>query len=284
MKFSILIANYNNGIYFKDCYESILAQTYSHWEAIIVDDGSTDNSVELIKNIIKDDARFHLYLNEGNKGCGYTKRKCIELSSGDWCGFLDPDDALLPQALEHIIAKILMHEDSVLVNSSLFHCNENLEIVQAYAQGVAVNNQAVDFFNLNNEVTAFTAFKRAAYNRTEGIDPIMKRAVDQDLYLKLAETGKFYFLQEPLYLYRKHSNGISSFANAKKAQFWHLFAAMQAAKRRNLDLEKYFLDAFITNKQSNKLNKILDGRADGSLYVKMLWKKIMLTLTGSKNK
>jgi glycosyltransferase involved in cell wall biosynthesis len=282
MKFSILIANYNNGIYFNDCYNSILAQTYADWEAIIVDDGSTDDSAELIKNIIKDDNRFHFYLNDANKGCGYTKRKCVELSSGEWCGFLDPDDALLPVALEQIVAKILMHEDAVLVNSSLFHCNESLEIVQAYAQGLAVNNQAVDFFNLNNEVTAFTAFKRAAYNLTEGIDPIMKRAVDQDLYLKLAETGKFYFLQEPLYLYRKHKNGIASFENARKAQFWHLFAAMQAARRRNLDLEKYFLDAFITNKQSNKLNKILEGKADGSLYVKMLWKKIKRKLTRSK--
>src|SRR6266567_1565920 len=100
MKFSILIANYNNGRFFKDCYNSILAQTYINWEVIIVDDGSTDDSVEAIKNIINMDKRFHFYINNQNKGCGFTKRKCVEVASGDICGFVDPDDALLPNALK----------------------------------------------------------------------------------------------------------------------------------------------------------------------------------------
>ena len=50
--FSLLIANYNNGIFFKDCYDSIISQTYTNWEVIVVDDASKDNSVELIQNII----------------------------------------------------------------------------------------------------------------------------------------------------------------------------------------------------------------------------------------
>ena len=66
MLFSILIANYNNGKFFKDCYDSIINQTYDNWEAIIVDDHSADQSVELIKAIIKEDARFKLYENENN--------------------------------------------------------------------------------------------------------------------------------------------------------------------------------------------------------------------------
>ena len=49
MKFSILIANYNNGKFFQDCYKSILQQTYQNWEVVILDDASTDNSVEVIK-------------------------------------------------------------------------------------------------------------------------------------------------------------------------------------------------------------------------------------------
>ena len=53
MKFSILIANYNNGKFFQDCYKSILQQTYQNWEVVILDDASTDNSVEVIKNIIQ---------------------------------------------------------------------------------------------------------------------------------------------------------------------------------------------------------------------------------------
>lgn len=73
--FSILIAQYNNGKYFEDCYKSIMAQTYPNWEAIIVDDCSTDDSVEQMRKIVGNDPRFKIFVNEENKGCGYTKRR-----------------------------------------------------------------------------------------------------------------------------------------------------------------------------------------------------------------
>ena len=98
MKFSILIANYNNGKFFQDCYKSILQQTYHNWEVVILDDASTDNSVEVIKNIIQNDSRFRWYENEKNEGVGFTKGKLIELAEGEICGYLDPDDAILPNA------------------------------------------------------------------------------------------------------------------------------------------------------------------------------------------
>src|ERR1700690_716768 len=100
MKFSVLIANYNNGKYFKDCYDSLISQTYNNWEEIILDYKSTDDSLEVIKTLIKEDERFKLFENEKNYGCGYTKRKCAELATGEICGFVDPDDAIVPEALE----------------------------------------------------------------------------------------------------------------------------------------------------------------------------------------
>ena len=66
--FSILIANYNNGKYFEDCYKSIIAQTYTNWEVIIVVDGSIDDSVALIKKNIGEDSRFKFYENSINHG------------------------------------------------------------------------------------------------------------------------------------------------------------------------------------------------------------------------
>ena len=89
MKFSILIANYNNGRFFKKCYDSIITQTYDNWEAIILDDTSTDDSLEIIKKIIGEDTRFKIYQNEENSGVGITKSKLIELANGDICGFVE---------------------------------------------------------------------------------------------------------------------------------------------------------------------------------------------------
>lgn len=58
-----------------------------------MDDKSTDKSIELIKNIIGEDLRFKIYINEVNKGVGFTKKNCIDFSNGDYCVFIDPDDA-----------------------------------------------------------------------------------------------------------------------------------------------------------------------------------------------
>ena len=62
-----------------------------------MDDSSTDNSHELYKELEKDE-RIHVFLNDQNHGCGYTKRRCAELANGEICGFLDPDDALTDNA------------------------------------------------------------------------------------------------------------------------------------------------------------------------------------------
>lgn len=100
--FSILIANYNNGCYLQEAIDSVLAQTYPNWEIVLVDDKSSDDSFEIYKKY-KEDKRFHIYFNEENKGCGYTKRRCAELAQGELCGFLDPDDKLTPDALEVMV-------------------------------------------------------------------------------------------------------------------------------------------------------------------------------------
>ena len=66
MKFSILIAHYNNFEYFKDCYQSIISQTYQNFEVIILDDCSTDDSYEKVKNLVKDDHKFKIFKNDEN--------------------------------------------------------------------------------------------------------------------------------------------------------------------------------------------------------------------------
>ena len=97
--FSVLIANYNNGQYLQDAIDSILCQTYTDWEVVIVDDGSTDNSKEIYRQY-EQNSRFHIVYNEQNRGCGYTKWRCVEEAHGEICGFLDPDDVLMSDALE----------------------------------------------------------------------------------------------------------------------------------------------------------------------------------------
>jgi glycosyltransferase involved in cell wall biosynthesis len=219
-----------------------------------VDDSSTDDSVEIIKSIIGNDGRFKFHENDKNYGCGYTKRKCVELSSGEICGFIDPDDALLPGALQKMFAEHANNPEVVLVHSSLFYCDEQLKRTGTYMYAASVKESDPCYLNVDHSVTAFATFKRNAYLKTEGIDTYLQRAVDQDLYLKMYETGRFNFIDEPLYLYRKHSENISS-NDIEKAQFWHWFVIMQTAKRRGISVEGMFSRYFVNRKKYEQLEK-----------------------------
>jgi len=247
--FSILIANYNNGRFFKDCYDSIIAQTYQNWEAIIVDDSSTDNSVQIIRHLIGDDKRFKLYHNEENKGCGFTKRRCVELASGEICGFLDPDDAITVTALDEMVTKHIEHPSVSLVYSNFVWCDENLNFQKVNKQK-KIDNFLTDFFNLNGEISAFATFKNSFYQKTEKINNYLKRAVDQDLYFKLYEVGEVIYLDRDFYHYRVHDGGISTKSNSRKAYFWKWVTILDAAKRRNVNVEDLFIEnAWKTSRQ-----------------------------------
>ncbi|KPE52071.1 glycosyl transferase family 2 [Chryseobacterium indologenes] len=220
MRFSILIANYNNGKYFKDCYASLISQTYGNWEVIIVDDASTDDSVEIIESIIKNDPRFRIYHNSSNQGCGYTKRECMKYATGEVCAYLDPDDALYADALEKTVQEFINNSDVTATYSQMMLCDENLTPDKVYAGTKQIYNSRY-FFNCPTQFAHFFTFKRATYLKTSGINPALKSAVDQDLYLKILEHGNVKYIKEPLYLYRLHSNGISqqSFKQGAKESF-----------------------------------------------------------------
>lgn len=234
-KFSILIAHYNNGEYFADCYNSLISQTYDNWEAIIVDDASTDNSLKIIQKIIDNDIRFKLYKNHTNEGCGATKRKCIKYAIGEICAFLDPDDALHPSALEKSVHRYNTNRDIVATYSKMMMCDEGLNPQQTFNLAKQIYNNPY-FFNCPIQIAHFFTFKKEVYLKTQGINPDLKRAVDQDLYLKILEHGNPSFIQETLYYYRLHTRGISQQQSKQKAKESFARIIFTAMIRRNIKM------------------------------------------------
>ena len=232
MKFSILIANYNNGKFFKECYQSIITQEYKDWEVILVDDCSTDNSLEIINSLIKNDLRFKIYTNTQNHGCGYTKKKCLEYSNGMYCAFLDPDDALFPNALKDSV-QYLRNSTHIAVYSKLTLCDENLNIQEDFKKVKQIYNEKY-FFNLPIQLHHFFSFKKEVYLKTEGIDPTLRSSVDQDIYLKLLEHGNAKYLPIRMYKYRQHTQGISQSSSKEKAKALFAKVIFNSFKRRNI--------------------------------------------------
>lgn len=268
--FSLLIAQYNNGKYFADCYASIISQTYVNWEVIIVDDCSTDDSWTQMKYIIGDDSRFTMFHNTQNEGCGFTKRRLVELANGNLCGFVDPDDAITPNAVEIMVLNHLASPDTSIVYSDCVFCdNELAELQSRTTTQVPINK--LDFINYGAEIFHFTAFKKKKYLQTKGINKDLKRAVDQDLVLRLYEVGDVLHLPELLYLYRQHEAGISTMANQGKAKYWHWVVIMDAATRRGVNYETFFAENVLKSQREKDLEKEI-SRYNKSLLFKVLRK------------
>jgi len=235
MKFSILIAHYNNWNYFQECYQSLKNQTFQDYEIIIVDDYSTDDSYQKLKELALFDSKIKLFQNSENKKVGYTKHRCVEEANGEICLFVDPDDAIVNNALE-VIKKIYDTQPSIIATySKIKLINEDSNSVGEFNLTKKVKNGKKHFFNINFEVAHLFTFKREIYKKTNGIDETLTSAVDQDLYMKLYELGDFYFINEFQYLYRLHDKGVSQ-DKSKKNKLnlnWH-HVLLDTCKRRSI--------------------------------------------------
>lgn len=235
MLFSILIANYNNGHVIMQAIDSVRQQTYKNWEIIIVDDGSTDNSIDVYKLLAKDH-RIHIYYNKQNYGCGYTKRKCVELASGTLCGFLDPDDTLTSNALE-LEAKIHQEHPRVsIIYSRVNYCRADLTIIGSST--LPDFSDGKTYFDYRNHgAMNFASFKRSLYNKTSGINPKAMAGIDQDLYFKMEEVGEIYALDKVTYNYVTEGNVNSIACSGNKFYqlwYWNLMIRTDTCRRRGL--------------------------------------------------
>ena len=115
MKFSVVVPVYNAELYLNRLVKSVLDQTFSDFELILVDDGSTDNSFALMKKLQEKDSRIKIFSKE-NTGPGYTRKYGFEKSSGELLFFVDSDDWI---TTSDVLREI----------NDLFEKNENIEVV-----------------------------------------------------------------------------------------------------------------------------------------------------------
>ena len=256
--FSILIANYNNGGYLQEAIDSVLAQTYGNWEVILVDDKSIDDSRAIYEKYVAD-SRFKIYYNDVNRGCGYTKRRCAELATGEICGFLDPDDALLPEALETMVKAHAEHRECSLIYCTCYRYSGDREAEMPVWDFIGPIPEDSDFLIYRKKlVSHFVSFKRASYLASEGIDPTLQAAVDRDLYYHLEEQGKLLYVPVPLYLYRINnaaSISIGTKKSQKKAYYNCIKSELNAICRR-MGTDLYRRNADLYRKYMRKILRV----------------------------
>lgn len=237
--FSILIANYNDGKYLESAINSGLSQTYPNTELIIIDDASSDNSRDVLDKYAHL-SNVHIFYDENNMGCGFAKKRCVELAHGDIVGFLDADDGLEPCAVEVMVKTHQEHPEASLCYSRYYDCNE-----QMIVQGISIHQcqipQGLSFLEYTRgAISQFATFKKRHYQLTSGMNPKLRISEDLDLYFKLEEVGSTVFIDRPLYYYRKGTGNNSSLQrNIIDSNLWEFVARRDACDRRDLPVEAF---------------------------------------------
>jgi glycosyltransferase involved in cell wall biosynthesis len=228
------MANYNNGAFIDEAIGSVLSQTFTDWELVIVDDASTDDSRERIKKYLGD-TRIRFYAKKRNEG--YTKAVIYGLAkvASEVVGVLDSDDALVPEAIEKVHAVYAGRPELGLVLSQVVICDSNLKPLLTTVNTLKHLTEPLLWMR---GPTAFRSFKMAAYCRTSGINPRLLSGEDADLLFKLEEVAPVYRIDEPLYLYRQLSWSLSKGARTYFVTYHSIASAVYSAycRRRHTEV------------------------------------------------
>lgn len=129
---SIITPNYNCARFISMTIESVLAQTYSNWEMIIVDDCSTDGSYEIALNYAKNDKRINVLKNDNNSGAAFSRNRAIQVAKGDFIAFLDSDDLWYPEKIEKQLL-FMENNNCDFSFTEYLHIDENNESLHTIA-------------------------------------------------------------------------------------------------------------------------------------------------------
>lgn len=201
---SVVIPAYNRAATIFASVNSVLKQTWKNLEVIVVDDGSEDETEQLIRGLR--DPRVRYERHEKNLGACAARNTGIRIARGTWIAFQDSDDLWLPEKLETQLRAVKQTESDVCFCQYLRKSpdgSEELGPLHYYPRGIQERMESV--FAIGTQ----TLLIRTEILRKERFDPEMPRFQDLELCMRLAESCRFCYCDEPMVIYRTGANSIS---------------------------------------------------------------------------
>ena len=198
---SVIIPVYNSELYLKECLDSLLGQTFGDWEAICINDGSTDGSAEILADYAARDPRIHVFSQE-NRGLVASRNKGIEIARGEYVFPLDSDDMIEATCLEKLYAARRLGD----VVYPLTRYTGIRHGVMRYVKPTKLS------MSRSNLLSASALFRKSDWERYGGYDPIMAKGLeDWEFWMNFIGDGKrFYCVQEALFIYRIRDNSMTA--------------------------------------------------------------------------
>lgn len=209
---SVIIPCYNTAAYLTETLESLFAQSFDHFEAIAIDDGSSDDTLEILQRFAAIDKRLTV-LSQANTYCVIARTNAIARAKGKYLVCLDSDDKLAVDYLKKCVA--------------IAESDEQLSVVYSKAMLFDRENKAWPLpefhtkdFLLSNCIFITALIRKSHYDAVGGFDTGLTMFEDWDLFISLVENhGKIHRINEPLFFYRQRQT-CSSVTNQASKQKW----------------------------------------------------------------
>ncbi|MFQ9308286.1 MAG: glycosyltransferase family 2 protein [Paraclostridium sordellii] len=227
-KVSIILPIYNASKYLNECIDSLISQTYKNIEIIAINDGSTDNSVDIIKEYMKKDNRIKLYENQKNKKLIYTLNRGLDLADGDYIARMDSDDICTTERIEKQVRFLEDNKEIALCGCKIqAFGNEDWTWGESYKDIEALNVDLI-FANVVAHPTVMIRGEFAKQMNLKYSNEFID-AEDYELWSRISYEGKIANLEEILLYYRVSENSITATKQESMQK------STKKVVRRNLD-------------------------------------------------
>jgi len=265
-KVTVLMSVYNGERYLQKAIDSILGQTFNDFEFLIVNDGSTDKTVEILENY--NDPRIKIINNEKNIGLTKSLNKGLKLARGEYIARQDADDISMPERLEKELEFLGKNKNVALVGTDYFLINEKDKIIDKINCLTESKDLKEKLLKGNQFGHGSVMFRRECIDKVGVYREEFKFAQDFDFLLRISEVYDVANISEPLYKWRINIKSVS----VKKKMFQDKYASLAielAKERRQSGKDKLqslnkkeidkLLDELISDTRIQDKRKIAEG-------------------------
>ena len=211
-KVSIILPTYNGAKYIKRAIDSILSQSFSDWELLIIDDGSVDNTNDIIQKYMVNDSRIFLYKNEKNLGVQKSANKGLSVAKGEYIARIDDDDIWIDKdKLRKQVQFLDRNLDYVIVGTNAISIDENDKILLKSVFPETDKEIRNSIIFANSFIHSSVVFRKQNVLSFGGYseDEEDKNIEDYALFLKIGVNNKMYILNNFFTAYKIRKNSIS---------------------------------------------------------------------------
>jgi glycosyltransferase involved in cell wall biosynthesis len=209
-KVSVITVTFNREAFIREAINSVLAQSFTDWELLVIDDASTDNTKSIVDEYISKDSRIKYFRNEQNLGIAKTRNRGLELAEGEYIAPLDSDDVWLDKnKLQKQVEFLDINQDYAMLGGGIMHIDANSRHIKKVLYPVYDSTIRNIILQFNPFPQSSLLYRKRVALGCGGYSESYKICDDYDLWLKMGLEHKFTNIPQVLTGYRVHTTNIT---------------------------------------------------------------------------